>query len=113
MTHEEKVDLALLFLYWCNKLEEGGYVSGGPKITTKGFDRAMDLIESGVKIDDDFCEQCCHLYETDELIIPLIMEIQEVGLEGMKEIERRIAEKAASLGIEMVRDDEDKKEEEE
>jgi len=112
MTHEEKVDLALLFLYWCNKLEEGGYVSGGPRITTKGFDRAMDLIESGVKIDDDFCEQCCHLYETDELIIPLIMEIQEVGLEGMKEIERKIAEKAASLGIEMVKDGEDKKDEE-
>ncbi len=52
MNFEDLKKQALLFVYWCNKLREGGFIEGGPVITEKGFDSAMDLVESGVKLDE-------------------------------------------------------------
>lgn len=81
---------ALVFIYWCCKLNEGGYVEGGPKITPTGFDQAMDLIEDGLKITEDECFVFCEELKSSPDVIPLVMEIQEIGLDGMKEIENSI-----------------------
>lgn len=78
---------ALVFIYWCCKLSEGGYVEGGPKITPDGFDQAMDLIDEGLKITEGECLVFCEELNSSPELIPLIMEIQEIGLDGMKSIE--------------------------
>jgi hypothetical protein len=95
MNFEELKEQAILFIYWCNKLREGEFLEGGPVITEKGFDIALDLIESGVKLTEENALKCCKELDTDPVVIDLIMEMQEIGyveflklyekLEGMSE----------------------------
>jgi hypothetical protein len=82
---------ALVFIYWCCKLNEGGYVEGGPKITPEGFDQAMDLIDGGLKINEEECLSFCEELKSSPELIPLIMEIQEIGLDGMKALEESLS----------------------
>lgn len=80
------IDGAVVFIYYCNKLREGGFLEGGPVITLSAFDRAVDLVDSGFKIDEDFCIECCISLDMDIKIGELVMHMQELGLPGMLKI---------------------------
>jgi hypothetical protein len=90
MNFEELKDQAIIFVYWCNKLREGGFIEGGPIITEKGFDRALDLIEAGVKLEEAHAEKCCKELNVDVLIVDLLMEIQEVGYTEFIELAKKL-----------------------
>ena len=77
------MDGAIVFIYYCNKLREGGFLEGGPVISLSAFDRAVDLVDSGFKIDEDFCIECCASLEMDIRIGELVMSMQELGLPEM------------------------------
>lgn len=79
---------ALVFVFYCNKLREGGFLEGGPRITVEGFDIAMDLIESEFTISKEFAEACCTELKMDIRIADLVMAIQDLGLEGMLKISK-------------------------
>lgn len=79
---------ALVFVFYCNKLREGGFLEGGPRITVEGFDIAMDLIESEFTISKEFAEACCTELEMDIRIADLVMAIQDLGLEEMLKISK-------------------------
>jgi hypothetical protein len=80
---EKMMDGAIVFIYYCNKLREGGFLEGGPVISLSAFDRAVDLVDSGFKIDEDFCIECCASLEMDIRIGELVMSMQELGLPEM------------------------------
>ena len=84
------VDGAVVFIYYCNKLREGGFVDGGPVITLSAFDRAVDLVDSGFKIDQDFCLDCCIELDMDVRIGELVMTMQELGLPEMIRLSKEI-----------------------
>ena len=84
------VDGAVVFIYYCNKLREGGFVDGGPVITLSAFDRAVDLVDSGFKIDQDFCLDCCIELDMDVRIGELVMNMQELGLPEMIRLSKEI-----------------------
>ena len=84
------VDGAVVFIYYCNKLREGGFIEGGPVITLSAFDRAVDLVDSGFKIDDDFCLDCCIELDIDVRIGELVMSMQELGLPEMIRLSKEI-----------------------
>ena len=84
------VDGAVVFIYYCNKLRGGGFVDGGPVITLSAFDRAVDLVDSGFKIDQDFCLDCCIELDMDVRIGELVMTIQELGLPEMLRLSKEI-----------------------
>ena len=84
------VDGAVVFIYYCNKLREGGFVDGGPVITLSAFDRAVDLVDSGFKIDQDFCLDCCIELDMDVRIGELVMSMQELGLPEMIRLSKEI-----------------------
>ena len=90
MNFEESKDQAILFVYWCNKLREGGFLEGGHIITEKGFDKAMDLIDEGVKLDTENALKCCHELNVDVLAIDLIMEMQEIGYPAFVELSKKL-----------------------
>ena len=87
---EKMIDGAVVFIYYCNKLREGGFLEGGPVITLSAFDRAVDLVDSGFKIDEDFCIECCISLDMDIKIGELVMHMQELGLPEMLRISKEI-----------------------
>ena len=87
---KEMMDGAIVFIYYCNKLREGKFLEGGPVITLSAFDRAVDLVDSGFKINEDFCIECCIELEMDVRIGELIMSMQELGLPEMLRISKEI-----------------------
>lgn len=87
---EKMMDGAVVFIYYCNKLREGGFLEGGPVITLSAFDRAVDLVDSGFKIDEDFCIECCISLDMDIKIGELVMHMQELGLPGMLKIAKEL-----------------------
>jgi hypothetical protein len=89
MSFEKSKDQALLFIYWCNKLREGGFIEGGHIITEKGFDRAMDLIDEGAKLDMENALKCCDELNVDVRAIELIMKIQELGYTAFVELSKK------------------------
>lgn len=89
MNFEESKDQATLFVYWCNKLREGGFIAGGHIITEKGFDRAMDLIDEGAKLDMENALKCCDELNVDTRVISLIMKIQDVGYAEFLELSKK------------------------
>jgi hypothetical protein len=90
MNFEELKDQAILFVYWCNKLREGGFLEGGPVITEKGFDKAMDLIDAGVKLDMENALKCCEELNVDVRAIDLIMKIQQLGYTAFVELGKKL-----------------------
>ena len=90
MNFEELKDQAIIFVYWCNKLREGGFIEGGPVITEKGFDRALDLIEAGVKLEEPHAIKCCNELNVDLLVVDLLMEMQEVGYTEFIELAKKL-----------------------
>lgn len=87
------IDGAVVFIYYCNKLREGGFIEGGPVITLSAFDRAVDLVDSGFKIDDDFCIECCIELDIDVRVGELVMNMQELGLPEMLRLSKEIENK--------------------
>jgi hypothetical protein len=87
---EEIKKKALLFVYYCGKLTEGGFIEGGYKVTPTGFDIAMDLIEEGLKIDREFAVKCCVEMNMDPNIAKLVIEMQRIGLPAMIEISKSL-----------------------
>ena len=85
---EKMIDAAMVFIYYCNKLREGGFVEGGPIITLEAFDRAVDLVDSGFKITPEFAERCCIELEMDPAIGELVIHLQEIGLPEMIRISK-------------------------
>lgn len=79
---------AIVFVYYCNKLREGGFLEGGPVITVEGFDAAVDLVDSGFTIDEEFALACCKELNMDSRIAYLVTSIQELGLEEMLKISK-------------------------
>ncbi len=90
MNFEELKEQALLFVYWCNKLREGGFLEGGPVITEKGFDMAMDLVESGVKLEEDTAIKCAEELNVDIRVVELIMDMQEMGYTEFVELAKKL-----------------------
>jgi hypothetical protein len=88
MKEEEKK--ILLFIYYCSKLREGKYLEGGPIITAKGFDIALDIIETGFKLDEESVKLFCKGFEVDHRLSVLVMAMQEIGLSGMNKISENI-----------------------
>ena len=101
MNFEELKEQALLFVYWCNKLREGGFLEGGPVITEKGFDMAMDLVESGVKLKEDTAIKCAEELNVDIRVVELIMDMQEMGYTEFVELAKKLD---GMSGNEMIRD---------
>lgn len=89
MNFEESKDQAILFVYWCNKLREGGFLEGGHIITEKGFDKAMDLIDAGVKLTKKGALACCKELNVDTMVISLIIKMQDVGYVGFLELSKK------------------------
>ena len=87
---KEMMDGAVVFIYYCNKLREGKFLEGGPVITLSAFDRAVDLVDSGFKIDEDFCIECCIELDMDVRIGEMVMHIQKLGLPEMLRISKEI-----------------------
>ena len=87
---EKMMDGAIVFIYYCNKLREGGFVEGGPVISLEAFDRAVDLVDAGFKIDEEFCKRCCSELEMDERIGDLVIHVQELGLPEMIRLSKNI-----------------------
>jgi hypothetical protein len=87
---KEMMDGAIVFIYYCNKLREGKFLEGGPVITLSAFDQAVDLVDSGFKIDEDFCIECCIELDMDVRIGELVMSMQELGLPEMLRISKEI-----------------------
>lgn len=77
----------LMVLFYIGKLVEGGFIQGGPKVTTTGFDMAMDLKESGYLLDKETVTNVCESLDLVPLdgFVLLIMTVQELGLPGMLE----------------------------
>jgi hypothetical protein len=71
-------------------LREGGFIEGGPIITEKGFDRALDLIETGVQLTEENAIKCCKELNVDVLIVDLLMEIQETGYTEFIELAEKL-----------------------
>ena len=85
----------LIVIYWLGKLEEGGFIkSNHAKVTTSGFDSAMSLIEEGWKVDTkeiipSIIKVLNFKYEDRdeaEMLTYMILEIQEKGIDGMKDV---------------------------
>jgi hypothetical protein len=51
----------------------------------------MDLIDGGLKINEEECLSFCEELKSSPELIPLIMEIQEIGLDGMKALEESLS----------------------
>ena len=79
---------AVVFIYYCNKLREGGFLEGGPVITVEGFDMAVDLVDAGFTISEEFALVCCEELQMDIRISDLVMAIQDLGLEEMVKISK-------------------------
>jgi hypothetical protein len=89
---EKMMDGAVVFIYYCNKLREGGFLEGGPVITLSAFDKAVDLVDAGFKIDEDFCIECCVSLDMDIRIGELVMHVQELGLPEMMRLSKEMGE---------------------
>lgn len=85
---EKAMDQAIVFIYYCNRLREGGFIEGGPVITVEAFDRAVDLVDGGFKITLEFAKICCIELEIDIRIADLVMHVQELGLQEMIRISK-------------------------
>jgi hypothetical protein len=79
---------AVVFIYYCNKLREGGFLEGGPLITVEGFDMAVDLVDSGFTISEEFALACCEELQMDIRIADLVIAVQELGLKEMLKISK-------------------------
>lgn len=89
MSLEKSKEQAILFVYWCNKLREGGFLEGGHIITEKGFDKAMDLIDAGVKLTKKDALACCKELNVDTRVISLIIKMQDVGYVKFLELSKK------------------------
>ena len=87
---EELKKKALIFVFYCGKLTEGGFIEGGYKVTSIGFDIAMDLIEDGFILDKETAIKCCIEMNMDPAIATLVMEVQRIGLPAMIEISKSL-----------------------
>lgn len=78
----------IVLVYYVGRLKELDLVSGGPDITTKGFDLALDLLEAGWVISDEEFD----FMATDEEfsfigrseILLLAKRLQTIGYDTMK-----------------------------
>ena len=75
----------LMVLYYVGKLVEGGFIAGGPKVTSTGFDMAMDLKEAGRILTEERVRDICEVYKFEPIsgFTALIMEVQRTGLPAM------------------------------
>lgn len=65
-------DKMLVTIYYVNRAQELGYINGGDdKLTPSGFDRAMDLIESGVRLDGETIKRFGWSDDISSLILKL------------------------------------------
>lgn len=85
---ENVIDSVIVFIYYCNRLREGGFIEGGPVITLETFDRAVDLVDEGFKITPEFAERCCIELDMDPEIGKLAMHLQELGFREMLRISK-------------------------
>ena len=97
MNFEKSKEQAILFVYWCNKLREGGFLEGGSIITEKGFDKAMDLIDAGVKLEAENALECCQELNVDILAIDLIMKMQDIGYTAFVDLAKELDDNNNSL----------------
>ena len=89
-TDKEMMYGAVVVIYYCTQLREGKFLEGGPVITLSAFDRAVDLVDSGFKIDEDFCIECCIELDMEVRIGELVMSMQELGLPEMLRISKEL-----------------------
>lgn len=95
----------LLCVYYLNRLWELGLVTqGGYKVTPKGFEKALELLEIGFKVDEEgiwrFVYELTHEDSIEEsekhLVFELIENLQNKGYERVKEevekLKRTLAE---------------------
>lgn len=80
----------LLTTYYLNKLVEGGYIEMDKnQLTVKGFDASMELLERGWKLTfDETVNSITSVLESGEsdwFICKMIIDCQELGLDGMEE----------------------------
>lgn len=80
----------IMIFFYMGKLVEGGFAEHNDsiKLTEKGFDRAMDLKESGWIVPDEDVLLCCksmNIMEFPEAFAALIIEVQRIGLPAMIE----------------------------
>lgn len=67
---------------------------GGPIVTNKGYDMAMDLKESGWILTEKDIETCCIALNLTPGAVALIMAAQEKGVKQMsEEIKQKTQEK--------------------
>jgi hypothetical protein len=86
MLSKEKREGVIVFVYYLNKLREGGFIEGGPKITVEGFDTALDLIEGGLQLTRELSVGFCEGLDMDVRIADLVMSAQEIGVPEMLRI---------------------------
>jgi len=91
ITEETKQKGALIFLYIGKLIEFGIIEPDGPaQLTPKGFDLAMDVYESGVRLTDtdilDFLHSTPGMSDEviEEGMFALIKDLQEIGFDEMK-----------------------------
>lgn len=86
----------LMVLFYVGKLVEGGFLSGGPKVTADGFDLAMDLKEAGYLLEKERVMNICEVYEFEPVdgFTTLIMEMQRIGLPAMIEVQKKLEDNA-------------------
>jgi ornithine carbamoyltransferase len=88
INEEEKI---LLTMYYMGKLVEGGFAHpGGYRLSTTGFDMAMDLVDRGEKLVVNDVIEALHeidIVNTDSIpqFAILIMSAQDIGIDEMNE----------------------------
>lgn len=82
---EEAKNDVMMTMFYLNKLVEGGFVEGGPRITMTGFDMAMDLKESGYIVAECDVRKICEVYKFEPVdgFTLMIMDMQRLGLPAM------------------------------
>lgn len=76
----------LVLIYYIGRLKELNLVSGGPDITTKGFDLALDLLELGWIITDEELDamKSSFAFIGFSEILTLVKRLQTLGYDTMK-----------------------------
>jgi len=80
----------IITMFYMNMLVGAGFIEMDKnKLTVKGFDTSMDLIEAGWKVTKEevllSIKSLMKDGEDDDIISDLIIECQEIGLDGINE----------------------------